>query len=117
MKRDMDLVRRLLLAIEENDSGFAPRELKVEGYTEEQIGYHAHLMIQGGLVNGADVTVMGSTSPQAMVSSMTWAVLDSARDEKRWSEARGLLDKIGGATFTVWTNVLSHLVLKNLGIP
>lgn len=44
MKRDLDLIRKMLLAIEESPSGFAP-ELKFPGYTDAQIGYHAYLLI------------------------------------------------------------------------
>ena len=51
MKRDMDLVRFILMAVEEQEHGFA-RDVRFDGYTEEQIGYHAYIMIEGGLVEG-----------------------------------------------------------------
>jgi len=120
MKRDMDLVRRILLAIEGGEHGVAPQPLLIDGYTDEQIGYHVYIMIQGGLLEGSVVSMMEGPSPEAIASSMTWAgheFIESARDEKRWKEARGLLEKVGGAAISVWSNVLSHLVLKNLGLP
>jgi hypothetical protein len=39
MKRDMDLVRKIALLIEEHPSGFAPTNITVEGYSHDQIGY------------------------------------------------------------------------------
>ncbi len=39
MKRDMDLVREILLAIDSHEKGYAPQKMEFEGYTDEQIGY------------------------------------------------------------------------------
>jgi hypothetical protein len=36
MKRDMDLVREILVQIEEHEHGMAPRNLTIEGYYSEQ---------------------------------------------------------------------------------
>jgi len=119
MKRDMDLVRAILLALEEHEFGFAPRDLKVEGYTKEQIGYHVHIMVEGELVEGIDVTTQESKSPEAVVSHLTWSgheFLDAAREDGRWNEAKSLLDKVGGAALAVWQTVLTKLVLRNLGM-
>lgn len=119
MKRDMDLVRRILLALEQHESGFAPRDLKVEGYTEEQIGYHVYIMMEGELLKGANTTVRGSNSPEAMASCLTWSgheFLDAAREDGRWNEAKSLLDTVGGAALAVWQTVLAKLVLKSLGM-
>ena len=33
MKRDMDLVRKILMAVEEHDHGFAPRDVAFDGYS------------------------------------------------------------------------------------
>ncbi|NQU21047.1 MAG: DUF2513 domain-containing protein [Candidatus Nealsonbacteria bacterium] len=119
MKRNMDLVRSILLAIEESKTGYAPRDLRIEGYTEEQIGYHIYIMKEGGLVNGTDVTTMDDNGPTAVATSMTWTgheFLDAARESERWKEAKSLLDKVGGAALGVWQTVLTKLVLKNLGM-
>jgi hypothetical protein len=119
MKRDMDLVRGILLAIEENESGFAPRQITIDGYSSEQIGYHVHIMIQGGLLKGAEVTHMHSASPESIASTMTWAghdFIESARNAERWKQTKGLVEKVGGAAFNVWTTVLTHIVMKNLGL-
>src|SRR3990170_5270158 len=91
MKRDMDLVRKILMVCADHPHGFAPRELKIEGYSEEQIGDHVYLMTQAGLVKGADVTTRGSDSPEAVVSSITWEgheFLEASRDEGLWSKAK-----------------------------
>jgi hypothetical protein len=40
MKRDMDLVRQILMVMEDHEHGFAPHPFEVPGYTEEVVGYH-----------------------------------------------------------------------------
>jgi len=42
MKRDLDLIRKMVLAMEEAPTGYAPEPL-FDGYTPAQVGYHAYL--------------------------------------------------------------------------
>lgn len=119
MKRDMDLVRAILFVVEEHPEGFAPREIKIDLYTDERIAYHAYIMNEARLVVATDTTHLGSTSPQAMVIRLTWAgheFLDSAREPARWQKAKEIIKKVGGASIAVWTAVLTDLVQKNLGL-
>ncbi len=46
MKRDMEIIRKLLFEIEEN-----PRQLTVDGYNKEVVKYHALLLIEAGLLD------------------------------------------------------------------
>jgi hypothetical protein len=93
MKRDMELIRKLVLKLEDAPTGYAPDDFNVDSeYTPEQIGYHSYLMIQAGLATGSDVTTIGSAGPIGMVTSLTWAgheFADAARDEKRWRHGNG----------------------------
>lgn len=72
MKRDMELIRKMAMAIEEGPSGHAPDNLGIDGYASEQIGYHAHLMMQAGLADGIEMTAFGDRSPAAVLQSLTW---------------------------------------------
>lgn len=119
MKRDMDLVRKILLALEEHEEGFAPPDFHVRGYSEDQVGYHVHLMIQGGLLLGCDTTHLGSTSPTASATSMTWLghdFLDAARDKNVWHQAKAIVEKLGSAAFEVWKAVLIEVTKRSLGL-
>ncbi len=118
MKRDMDLIREILLAIEADEHGFAPK-IEIPGYTQEQIGYHAVLLGEAGLVQVVDVTSMGSKSPEAMVNRLTWAgheFLDSARENKRWNQAKDMINKIGGVPIQVLIALLTELAKNSLGL-
>jgi Hypothetical protein (DUF2513) len=46
MKRDMELIRELMLAIESQDSYFNHESVKAIGYDEPQIDYHLELLIE-----------------------------------------------------------------------
>lgn len=117
----MELIRKIALAIEDAPTGYAPDRLNFKGYSAEQVAYHAHLMIQAGLASGHDVTAMGSTSPEAILTSLTWAgheFAEAARDEARWKKAMGIVHEKGGSvTLSVLTQLLTALMKGALGLP
>jgi len=118
MKRDMDLIRKILLTIEADEHGFAPK-IEIPGYTQEQIDYHAVLLGEAGLVQAHDMTDMGAKSPQAMITQLTWAgheFLDVARENNIWNQAKDKVNKIGGATIPIWIAVLTEIIKKQLGL-
>ncbi|HVN76941.1 MAG TPA: DUF2513 domain-containing protein [Thermoanaerobaculaceae bacterium] len=120
MKRDLDLIRKIVLAIEEAPTGFAPT-LSFDGYTQAQIGYHAWLLIDAGYATGADMTNMGSEGPEAMLRSLTWAgheFADAARDDSRWNKALGMVkEKTGTVTIDLLKQLLGTLMKAALGLP
>ena len=119
MQRNMDLVRTILMRIEESPSGRAAHPFGIAGFTPEQVGYHAHIMMEDGLIEGVDVTHTGSKGPEAMPRALTWKgheFLDLARDQNRWNQAKAIISKVGSAPLSVWTKVLNDLVLKELGL-
>ena len=89
MKRDMDLIRAMLLAVEGDPHGRAP-EIEIAGYTQEEIGYHAVLLGEAGLAVVIEMTGFSDQSPTATVSRLTWAgheFLDASRDNRFWNQA------------------------------
>ena len=49
MKRDPDLIRKIILAVEDLPTGLVLDKIKIDGYTREQIGYHSYLIVDSGL--------------------------------------------------------------------
>jgi len=98
MQRNMDLVRMILMRMEEKPAGWAPRDLGIHSFSPEEIGYHAHIMIQEALIEGSDDTHLESSGPEATPRSLTWKgheFLDLARDQVphdpsalTWTECR-----------------------------
>lgn len=121
MKRNMSLVREILLSIEDEETGYAPNNLSLEGYSREQIGYHALILLEAGLIDGQETTSMDSHSPSAIATRLTWAgheFLDAARDKGRWTKALSIVqDKGGGAvTIGVLTQLLSALAKQSISL-
>lgn len=117
MKRNMDLIRQILLAVEAHSSGYMPCELNIEDSSEEEIAYHTCLLKEAELIDGIESESRGGR--EVVPIRLTWAgheFLDASREPTRWQEAKEVIGRIGGASLTVWTTVLTQIVLKNLGL-
>ena len=120
MKRDLELIRKMVLAVEDSPSGWAPQSMSFSGYSAAQVGYHGWLLIDAGLAKGADTTDQQSEGPEAMITSLTWAgheFADAARDDSRWQKAMGAVRERGGAvTLAVLTQLLVSLMKSAFGL-
>ena len=99
------------------DIGGEPASLREFAQAAEEIGYHAHLMMQEGLIKGMDVTHTGSPGPEAVPTGLTWKgheFLDLARDQDRWNRAKAIIATVGGAPISVWIKVLTDLMLQGV---
>jgi hypothetical protein len=87
--------------------------------TDQQIGYHALLLLESGLADGIDITVQGG-EPSGRILRLTWEghdFLEAAKEQSRWEDAKRLIfEKVGSASLQVWTAVLSQLTMKSLGL-
>ena len=112
MTRDMDLIRNILLRLEDKSVDL------LDGFDRKTICYHNYLLVDAGLAIGIDMGSDGDVVPQYSVDSLTWAgheFLDAAREPQRWKQTKELiLDKAGGASLTIWTKVLTEKILANL---
>jgi len=107
MKRDLALCRDILLRMEECPHGFADPKVIIEqleagGWSADQVGYHAYLLHDAGLIVGIDVTCRGCTGPMYLPRKMTSAgheFIDALRSETVWKEISGKVTTIGGWTF------------------
>lgn len=114
MKRDFDLIRKILLAIEEHTEDTAIQNLTIDGYNHEQITYQMYLIHDAGLVEGEISFGNGTVTPcEYYILRMTWAgrdFLNACRDEGRWVESKEIFGKQGGVTFDVAKEILVSLM-------
>ena len=86
MKRDMELIRKILFAIENGK-----KEDPIDGYSEEELRYHQALLIEAELVDGQILhgNVTFSEAPVTVfIKKLTWSgheLLDSIREESVWN--------------------------------
>ena len=117
MKRDMDIVRRILLAVEEAD---APVEA-LEGLDDSVFSYHAAILVEAGLVRGDAPTYGDTLQPfGASIFSLTWSgheFLDAARNESVWQKATGTARAKGlSVTLDVLKELLTATLRGQLGL-
>ena len=112
MKRDMELIRSIMLQLELGEP------LKFEGYDDQTVAYHVRMLIEAGYVEGESVGTSGGL--YSCVSHVTWAghdFTDAARDPARWKKAKDIVAEKGGAvTFDVLKQLLATLMKQALGL-
>ena len=116
MKRDMDLCRKILLSVEAREGTVGPAKVELEGYTEGEIGYHAKLLADQGLLEGKEITGIGISTHRYAPSCLTYKghdFLEAARDDTRWKTAKAEITGKGLPwTLDVMKGVLLKLVEK-----
>ena len=120
MKRDMELIKKILLRLEESPKGLET-DLSNDGYTSEQITYHSYLLIQGGLAEGERFyTHDGSPHPKAILSNLTWQgheFVDAARNDSIWKKAmERVKERSDAIPIGVLTMLLTSLLKAQLGL-
>ncbi|MBY3122632.1 DUF2513 domain-containing protein [Rhizobium laguerreae] len=92
MKRDMDLVRDLLLQIEEFDQGFGGDvEIEVGDHEPQVIAEHLRLLLEARLIEGDAVPDDQYALDHIVPTRLTWSghdFLDSVRDPEIWRKTK-----------------------------
>jgi Hypothetical protein (DUF2513) len=119
MKRDMDLIRMLLI---QKETGEAPPELA--NYPGPLIAYNVALMKDAGLIEAAIAKGPDGTPSGAVIIRLTWAghdFLDAARNDTVWRAAKEKVLKPGVSwTFDLLKETLKGLAnqqLSRIGLP
>ncbi|WFU07524.1 DUF2513 domain-containing protein (plasmid) [Rhizobium sp. CB3171] len=121
MKRDMNLIRELLLRLEARDlpSGAvwfvdAGDELmQIEGYSRQQIDQHIALIGRSGFVD------TGSSNPNYGIGfkGLTWEghdFVDSVRDQDIWDKTQKGMKDVGGFTFDLVKDLAKGFIKQKI---
>jgi DNA-binding transcriptional ArsR family regulator len=127
MKRDLDLIRLILLKIEDTD--LTTTRLTCESfcdingselYTEAFISHHIELLLDSGYVKALRVDSMGRLYSDFIIKRITSAgydYLDSVRDESVWKTVKNRLSSVGSSVALDIIQSLGAAVIKEkLGI-
>ena len=116
MKRDMELIRLLVL---EKEQEKAPEELA--RYSVEDTLYNTELMADAGLVVASFIKDAEGVTCTAITQRLTWAghdFLDSTRDSKIWGKAKEQVLKSGASwTFDILKEWVKYELKQKLGLP
>jgi hypothetical protein len=104
--------------MEKSPAGWAPRDYGILAFSPDEIDYHAHIMMQDGLIEPKSSSPKGvGLKVAAPTFVLTWKghdFLELARDQERWNRAKAIIAKVGGAPVAVWMKVLTDLVLEGV---
>ena len=130
MKRDMDLVRLILLKIEEEYVSTAIYNLKVDTYDMATVAYHCKIMHEAGLISDYKAQSADGEIYSFCVSSLSWEgndYLDKVRDNSIWKKTKdaithkGLpliidtIKTVSTAFITATAEGVANSILKNGG--
>jgi hypothetical protein len=119
MKRDMDLIRTLLLWIESDQQLDGTRQVQLDqpndiGITDhsyEEVAYHLNHLIDKGYVKGLYAAQM------PFVNQLTWAghdFLDSVRDPEIWAKTKKGAEGARGFTADLLRDLAKGLLKKQI---
>ena len=98
MKRDMEIIRKVLLAIEEQYVDVSIDDLEVDGVDMKTVAYHCKILYDGGYISEYNAQFADDELYFFGVGSLTWEgheFLDSIRDDKIWSNVKSTITKKG----------------------
>lgn len=98
MTRDMELIRKLLFAIEEQFVDTVIYDLRVDGYDKKTIAYHCNLLYQAGLIKDYKAQYADNELYVFGVGSLTWEghdYLDKIRSETVWIKTKTVINEKG----------------------
>lgn len=121
--RDMDLIRDLLLKVEENPEMNGTREfmydnpedLGIAGRSVDEVAYHIKLLIQEQFLEGS----VTAAFPMHIVSSLTWdghEFLDNIRDQGIWDKTKKRIEGLSSVALKVVASIAEAEVRKHLGL-
>jgi hypothetical protein len=119
MKRDFDLIRRIVRDIEDMPAGSNSGTPRYEGEDRETVAAHVVLLIEAGLIKG-DVLAVTYGLPRIRISGLTWAghdFLAVAKNDTIWAKAKtSVLAPAAGATWSVILEWMKAESLKAFGL-
>jgi hypothetical protein len=109
MRRDIDLIRKILIDLEQQGAYTSWMDVDIEEYSPEQMDYHLELMIEAGLI---DVRASQGGFSRQLSLRLTWQgheFLDLARDTARWEKVKASAGQAGGIPVELFRAALAEI--------
>lgn len=117
MKRDMDLIRKILLTIEERYMSTALYNLKIDGYSREQIAMHCKMLYEAGLISDYKAQYAGNKIYLFGVGNLTWDgydYLDKVRDDSVWEKVKDIAKEHGVPLLVDTIKQISSVIISSI---
>ena len=121
MKRDIELIRKLLFYFEEKPDDHIEECPPIDGFSDIEIKYHLLLMDEAGFLRcEREITQSSSRVIKVYPFSLTWKgheFLETAKNTTIWNRAKNMcLDKSGSLSFEVLKALLLNLAKESVGL-
>lgn len=118
MKRDMDLIRDILFAVEAHGSSGGFVRVAIEGHSDDEINYHMVLLKDAGFMEC--VVLESSDGIMVQPLRLTWTgheFIDAARSSKVWNGAKAFVLKTTGTlTLEGLKMAIPHVLKTMMGV-
>lgn len=122
MKRDMELVRDLLLYIESDPrldgtlwiSPDNPEEMGITNHSIEEVAYHLTMLVEAGMIKG------NTTMEVPVISKLTWEgheFLDDIRDPDIWHKTKERVKGLSSVGIAFIWEIAKAEIKTKLGLP
>lgn len=114
MKRNMDLIREILLEIEVRPPSVMGFDLNIENYSPEMVSYHVLLLHEAGLIRAAEPK---GNQRFWRPKRLTWRgheFLEASKDNARWSKVKEAMEGAGGFVVEVAKTLLIELMKRQV---
>jgi hypothetical protein len=121
MKRDFDLIRKILTEVESQEAFRHFHGFEYEGYSVNTVNEHIELLIEAGLIEGYVTRFADGETGHNSIRRLTWAghdFLESMRDDTIWKRVKETVIKpAGGVGFEILKEILKKEARERLGLP
>lgn len=110
VKRDMELVREVLMNLENNDDVNKWGPVNIDGYKTKEISYHLKILSQANLIEAKRITDQGIW----FAKSLTWnghEYLDAIRSETIWNKTKNFINEKGLELTAVPLGVIKEIAV------
>jgi len=116
----MDLVRAILLQVEEKSIGLGCPELSLPGYTSEAIAYHVMLLKEAGLLEAIDLSnnIHGLSFKPKRLTWKGHEFLDAVKSDTVWNKVKTtVVEKGASLTLDVAMGLALRFAKTMVGLP
>ena len=114
MKRNLDLVRDILLFIEDKSETADFFSVEIDGYSDRVINYHVYLLVRQDFIVSTEPPIRHA---QVTICGLTWKgheYLDTVRSDNVWNKTKELTKPLGSASIEVIFQIAKDIALKSV---
>lgn len=119
LKRDLNLLREILLKIESNNScnplcigNFTNNEIECPNYS-----FHIHLLLDAGYIEAKKISYIGQQCDDFLITRLTNSgcdYIDAIRDDTVWNSTKEKLKSVGGSSALEIVKAIAIATTKNI---